>query len=252
MRILLTNDDGVDSPGLFALKQALADDHEVTILAPDRNWSISGHQRTMDRPLRVVEVKLPDGSLAYATDGTPSDCVALAALGFLEQVPELVVSGINSGNNLGDDITYSGTVAAAMEGIINGMPAIAASMSTDPDWPVDVGAAFIKRLVEQIALRGLDKDILLNVNIPNLPHDDIKGVKIARLGKRIYQDQLIAREDPRGRKYYWMGGNSFHDEIEEGTDVAAIQEGYVAVTPIHLDLTNHSLLDKLRGWDLRF
>src|SRR5437763_1856480 len=122
MRILLTNDDVVDSPGLFALKQALSDDHDISIIAPDRNWSISGHQRTMDRPLRVVEARLADGSSAYATDGTPSDCVALAALGFLEQPPELVISGINHGSNMGDDITYSGTVAAAMEGVISGMP----------------------------------------------------------------------------------------------------------------------------------
>ncbi len=203
MRILLTNDDGVDSLGLFALKQALADDHEVTIIAPDRNWSISGHQRTMDRPLRVSEVKLADGSPAYATDGTPSDCVALAALGFLEQAPELVVSGVNHGNNLGDDMTYSGTVAAAMEGVILGIPSIAVSMNTAPEWPVDVAAAFTKRLVEQVMVRGLDRDILLNVNVPNLPHDDIKGVQITRLGKRIYQDEFITRMDPRGRKYYW-------------------------------------------------
>jgi 5'-nucleotidase len=252
MRILLTNDDGVDSPGLFALKQALAGDHDITIIAPDRNWSISGHQRTMDRPLRVIEYKLPDGSQAYATDGTPSDCVAFAALGFLEQTPELVISGINSGNNMGDDITYSGTVAAAMEGVISGMPSIAVSMNTQPEWPVEVGAAFVKRLVEQIAIRGLEKDILLNVNVPNLPHDDIKGVMITRLGKRIYHDELIARIDPRGHKYYWMGGNSVHDEWEEGTDIGAIQDGYVSITPIHLDLTNHRLLDKLRQWDLRF
>jgi len=252
MRILLTNDDGVDSPGLFALKQALADEHEVTIIAPDRNWSISGHQRTMDRPLRIVEFKLPDGSTAFATDGTPSDCVAFAALGFLDDKPELVISGINTSTNMGDDITYSGTVAAAMEGIISGMPAIAVSMDSHPEWPIDVGAAFVKRLVQQIAERGLEKDILLNVNVPNLPHDSIKGVQITRLGRRIYEDQLITRTDPRGRNYYWIGGTSKRDEPEDGTDVAAVQDGYVSITPIHLDLTNHRLLDKLREWDLRF
>lgn len=252
MRILLTNDDGVDSAGLFALKQALADDHEVTIIAPDRNWSISGHQRTMDRPLRIAEVKLPDGSLAFATDGTPSDCVALAALGFLEHKPELVVSGINHGNNLGDDVTYSGTVAAAMEGVICGMPSIAVSMNIRPEWSVDVGAAFTKRLVDQVAERGLDRDILLNVNVPNIPHDSIKGVQITRLGKRVYHDELVSRTDPRGRKYYWLGGNDVSDEMEDGTDVSALQDGYVSITPIHLDLTNHKILDRLRGWDLRF
>src|SRR5687767_4460075 len=153
MKILLTNDDGVTSEGLFALKECLAPDHDIVVLAPDRNWSISGHTRTMDRPLRVTEVKLRDGSPAFSTDGTPSDCVALAALGFLDHIPELVISGINHGNNLGDDITYSGTVAAAMEGVISGMPSIAVSMATDPIWPIEVGAAFVRRLVQQIAVR---------------------------------------------------------------------------------------------------
>ena len=252
MRILLTNDDGVDSEGLLALKQALAPDHDVVIIAPDRNWSISGHTRTMDRPMRVSEVTLRDGSMAYATDGTPSDCVALAALGFLEEKPQLVISGLNNGNNLGDDITYSGTVAAAMEGIISGFPSIAVSMDTHPIWPVEVGAAFIARLVEQIGEWGLAKDILLNVNVPNKPRDQIRGVQITRLGRRIYEDQLIVREDPRGRKYYWIGGTKVTNQIEEGTDVAAIEEDYVTITPIHMDLTNHRLLETLRSWDLRF
>ncbi|HYP19032.1 MAG TPA: 5'/3'-nucleotidase SurE [Chloroflexia bacterium] len=252
MRVLLTNDDGVDSEGLFALKEALSPDHEITIIAPDRNWSTSGHTRTMDRPLRVSEVRLRDGTTAYATDGTPSDCVALAALGFLSEKPELVVSGINRGNNMGDDITYSGTVAAAMEGIVSGMPSIAVSMGWEPEWLVDVGAAFVKRLVQQISVRGLDKDILLNVNVPSIPHDEIKGVEITRLGKRVYNDELIVRTDPRGRKYYWMGGTEVTNELAEGTDVSAIEEGRVSITPIHMDLTNHNLLDKLRSWDLRF
>src|SRR5437868_12834925 len=160
----------------------------------------------MDRPLRVSEVKLRDGSQAYASDGTPSDCVALAALGFLGYTPELVISGINSGNNLGDDITYSGTVAAAMEGIISEIPSIAVSMNTRPEWPVEIGAGFIKRLVAQINQHSLAKDILLNVNIPNIPEDQIRGVQITRLGRRIYKDELIVRTDPRGNKYYWIGG----------------------------------------------
>lgn len=252
MRILLTNDDGVDSEGLLALRTALAPDHEVVVIAPDRNWSISGHTRTMDRPMRVSEVKLRDGSPAYSSDGTPADCVALAALGFLEYMPDLVISGINNGNNLGDDITYSGTVAAAMEGIISGMPSIAVSMDTHPQWPVEVGAAFISRLVVQINKHGLGRDILLNVNVPNKPQEEIRGVKITRLGRRIYEDELIVREDPRGRKYYWIGGKNITNHLEEGTDVAAIEEDYVSITPIHLDLTNHRLLETLRSWDLRF
>ncbi len=238
MRILLTNDDGVFSEGLFALHAALSPHHDVTVIAPDRNWSISGHQRTMDRPLRVSEVKLRDGSPAFSTDGTPADCVALAVLGLLDQVPELVISGINNGNNLGDDITYSGTVAAAMEGIISEIPAIAVSMGTKPEWPVDTGAKFIKRLVDQVTIHGQAKDILLNVNIPNLPEDEIKGVQITRLGRRIYKDELIVRNDPRGNKYYWIGGESppLHPRLD-GSDVTAIDDGYVSITPIHMDLT---------------
>ncbi|MGA7731380.1 MAG: 5'/3'-nucleotidase SurE [Chloroflexia bacterium] len=252
MRILLTNDDGIQSPGLKAIADALAPEHEVTVIAPDRNWSISGHNRTMDRPLRVTEVPMGEGYTAYSSDGSPADCVALAVLGFLEGLPELVVSGINSGNNLGDDITYSGTVAAAMEGVINGLPSIAVSMHTEPIWPVDVGAQFVVRLVQQITERGLAKDILLNVNIPNLNHDEIKGVQITTLGRRIYDDQLVKGVDPRGRTYYWIGGNIIRSEGEQGTDVVAIADGYVSITPIHLDMTNHSILEKLRSWDLRF
>ncbi len=252
MRILLTNDDGVDSEGLLALRTSLSATHETVVVAPDRNWSISGHIRTMDRPLRIAEVKLRDGSPAYSTDGTPSDCVALAALGFLDYLPDLVISGINQGNNLGDDITYSGTVAAAMEGVISGIPSIAVSMNTTPEWPVELAAAFVSRLVEQVNERGLAKDILLNVNVPNLQHDQIRGVQITRLGKRIYNDELIVRTDPRGRKYYWMGGNAVTNHLEEGTDVAALEENYISITPIHMDLTNHRLLDTLRSWDLRF
>jgi 5'-nucleotidase len=239
MKILLTNDDGVQSEGLFALWAALSPVHEVAVIGPDRNWSISGHNKTMDRPLRVTEVKLRDGSPAYASDGTPSDCVALAALGLLGYTPELVISGINSGNNLGGDITYSGTVAAAMEGVVSEIPSIAVSMSTRPEWLVDVGASFVKRLVEQIREHGLAKDILLNVNVPNISEDEIKGVQITRLGKRIYSDKLIERTDPRGRKYYWIGDSQPPTaHREEGTDATAVEDGYVSITPIHMDLTS--------------
>ena len=252
MRILLTNDDGVTSEGLLALHTALAPDHEVVIIAPDRNWSISGHNRTMDRPIRVNEVQLSDGTRAYSTDGSPADCVALAALGFLPEKPELVISGINHGYNLADDITYSGTVAAALEGIISEIPAIAVSADVHPIWPVEVAAGAVARLVEQVAQRGLESDILLNVNVPSLPYEEIKGVQITRLGHRVYQDKLIERLDPRGRKYYWMGGTEVLSRHEEGTDATACEHGFVSITPIHLDLTNHRLLDRIRSWDLRF
>jgi 5'-nucleotidase len=139
-----------------------------------------------------------------------------------------------------------------MEGVISGIPSIAVSMHWEPEWPVEVGAAFVKRLVQQISVRGIARDILLNVNVPNLPQDQIRGVQVTRLGKRIYQDELIERTDPRGRKYYWIGGTHVSSQLDEGTDVAAIEEGYVTVTPIHMDLTNHRLLETVRSWDLRF
>lgn len=252
MRILLTNDDGVDSAGLLALYTALAPHHQVDIIAPNRNWSISGHNRTMDNPLRITKITLRDGTEAFSTDGSPADCVALAALGFLPQKPELVISGINNGFNLGNDITYSGTVAAAMEGIINGMPAIAVSTDTKPEWRVEVAAEAVARLVEQVQKRGLAPDILLNMNVPSLPHEAIKGIRITTLGKRVYQDQLVERVDLRGRNYYWLGGNEIENHPEPGTDVEAVEEGYASITPIHMDLTNHKLLDTLRTWDLRF
>jgi 5'-nucleotidase len=252
MRILVTNDDGIQSAGLKALADTLTTTHEVTVIAPDRNWSVSGHTRTMDRPLRISDVDLGDGYKAYSTDGSPADCVALSVLGFLEEKPELVISGINHGNNLGDDITYSGTVAAAMEAIISGIPAIAVSMDIDPIWPVDVGAQFITRFVDQISQHGIDTDILFNINLPNLPHDEINGVQVTTLGRRIYDDQLVKRVDPRGKTYYWIGGSIIRSEGDKGTDVAAIADGFVSVTPIHMDMTNHRLLERLRSWDLRF
>lgn len=250
MRILVTNDDGIDSDGLLALKYALSEVGEVDIIAPDRNWSVAGHNKTMDRPLRVAEVRLPNGDLAYATDGTPSDCVSLAVLGFLPRKPDLVVSGINKGANLADDITYSGTVAAAMEGVISGIPSIAVSICDYYHWRFETAAQVAARLVEEVQRHGLSGEILLNVNVPNLPLGEIKGVSFTRLGKRIYREELIKRVDPFGRDYYWIGGGTPAGEATDGTDLAAIAQDRVSITPIHLDLTNHRLLKDLKGWNL--
>src|SRR5215217_6777644 len=217
MRILLTNDDGIDSEGLLALYRVLSPDHEVGILAPDRNWSIAGHNKTMDRPLRVTE-RAVEGITVYATDGTPSDCVSLAALGFLGWRPDLVVSGINKGPNLGDDITYSGTVAAAMEAIISEIPAIAVSIEDYVDWHFETAAAFIGRLVRKMVGNGLPRDVLLNVNVPNVAPAEVAGVQVTRLGRRIYRDELVKRLDPRGRPYYWLGGDIPLSHQEPGTD----------------------------------
>jgi 5'-nucleotidase len=249
MLVLVTNDDGVDSKGLQALRAALVTvpGIRVAVLAPNRDWSAVGHTKTMDRPLRITEIELPDGGKALASDGTPSDCVALAMLGLLDERPGLVVSGINRGPNLGDDITYSGTVAAAMEAVVSGVPGIAVSFGDRYSWEYAAAARFAAGLVERVIERGLAPDILLNVNVPA---GDVAGVEVTRLGKRAYFDELVQRVDPYGRTYYWIGGQEPGGAGEPGTDLAAMAAGRISVTPIHLDLTNHALMDRLRGWEL--
>lgn len=250
MYVLLTNDDGFDSEGLQAARAALAKVAEVAVVAPDRNWSATGHNRTMDKPLRVTTVRLADGATAFVTDGTPSDCVSLAVLGVLERRPDMVVAGINKGPNLGDDITYSGTVAAAMEGALAGIPSIAVSLTDYFEWDFTYAAAFTARLVLAVQEHGLPQGVLLNVNVPAVLAGQVSGVEITRLGKRIYNDTLVRREDPFGRPYYWLGGEIPRGVGEHGTDMWAIGEGRVSITPIHLDLTNYRLLDTLRCWHL--
>jgi 5'-nucleotidase len=253
MHIFVTNDDGVAAPGLLALAQEMHTFGKVSVLAPDRNWSGGGHVKTLDRPLRIKEVTLADGSLAMASDGAPSDCVALALLGYIEEKVDMVVSGINPTANLGHDVTYSGTVTAAMEAVIWGIPAIAFSLDTQENHlvPLDYApAAKIAQYVVKTALeRRLPAGILLNVNIPNLPFDQIKGVRMTRQGLRVYRDRLDQRMDPRGRPYFWIGGDSPTGIAENGTDVGALAEGYVSVTPLQLDLTAYPALQVLAGWN---
>jgi 5'-nucleotidase len=249
--ILVTNDDGVDSPGLSALARALKRVEDVCVIAPNRNWTAAGHTKTLDRPLRVTAIVLPGTRLsAYSSDGTPSDCVALGFLGLAPERPRLVVSGINTGPNLGSDITYSGTVSAAMEGVVSGVPAIAVSLGDYFEWDFTYAAAFAAKLARRVLREGLDSDVLLNVNVPRGRRSDIKGVKVTRLGRREYNDELIRRKDPFGRDYYWIGGSPPSGAGEPGTDVHAIAAGYVAVTPIQLDLTNHQLIEQIARWNL--
>ncbi len=255
MHILVTNDDGITAPGLLALAQAMRalPGAKVSILAPDRNWSGSGHVKTLERPLRVRDVTLADGSLAYTSDGAPSDCVALALLGFFEEKIDLVVSGINPMHNLGHDVTYSGTVTAAMEAVIWDTPGIAFSLgSLDNhlgalDYTVAAEVAF--RVLQTTLGHRFLPGMLLNVNIPYLPAEEIKGIRITRQGLRVYRDRLDKRLDPRGRPYYWIGGDSPTGTPEEGTDVGAIAAGYVSITPIQLDLTMYNAIPTLGDWD---
>lgn len=247
-RILVTNDDGVESPGLMALAQGLRALGTVIVLAPNHNWSAAGHSKTMHKPLRVWPVKLTDGSEALTTDGAPSDCVALAALGLVEPPIDLVVSGINSHPNLGVDVTYSGTVAAAMEAAIHGWPGIAVSLGDGDGEYWKTAASAATTVAQQVLSHGLPANTLLNVNVPNIPLDQIKDFRATRLGHRVYRDVLIERVDPRGIPYYWIGGDPPTGIEESGTDLAALTEGYVSVTPLHMDMTQHRFLDTIRAW----
>ncbi len=253
MHILVTNDDGVIAPGLLALAEEMSKMGKVSILAPDRNWSASGHVRTLDRPLRIKEVRLSEQITAWASDGAPSDCVALAVCGFIQEKIDLVVSGINPYANLGHDVTYSGTVTAAMEAAIWGLPAIAVSLESPEHLvgPADYTAsARIARVVAQSVLRyGLAPNVLLNVNVPYLPYEQLKGIRITRQGLRVYHDKLDQRLDPRGKPYYWTAGDLPTGVPERGTDIGVLTEGCVSVTPIQLDLTAYHAIPDLNAWE---
>lgn len=248
--ILLTNDDGIAAPGLRALRETLAPLAQLTVFAPDHNWSAAGHTKTMHKPLRVARVQLDEGGEAFTTTGAPSDCIALALLGILSERPDLVVSGINHGPNLGHDVTYSGTVAGAMEAVIFGLPAVAVSLDTYEPADYTIAAQVAALVVGQVMARGLPPGVFLNVNVPCLPErcGEIAGVKITRLGRREYRDVLVERQDPRGRPYYWIGGDLPTGHLDEGTDIWAVAHGFVSITPIHLDMTAYDLLPELQTW----
>jgi 5'-nucleotidase len=248
-RILVTNDDGVESRGLLALKQALDPIGETTVVAPETNQSAVGHQKTLMRPLRVRERTLADGSTAYSVDGSPTDAVSLAFLGYFGHGFDLVASGINYGANLGDDITYSGTVSAAMEAVINGCPGFAISQEyyEHPDFTLAGRAA--AAVARNVLEHGLSRGELVNVNVPAVRAEDCEGFEVTRLGRRIYQDELVQRQDPRGIPYYWIGGPPPSGMAIPGTDFHAVVHRRIAVTPIHLDLTGRRLLRRLRTWN---
>ena len=248
--IVLTNDDGVSSPGLAALKAALDPLGDVQAIAPDHNRSGAARSITMHSPLWVEEVDLPDGSRAYSTDGTPVDCVRMAALGLLDRKPDLIVSGINLGENLGDDITYSGTVAAALEGIVLDIPAIALSAEGyHAGYDLDVPARFARQLVSFVLTQGFPTKTLLNVNVPDRPWEALAGARLTVLGKRIYGDKVEYRETRGNRRVYHIYNDDLSWHREEGTDFEAIAEGRVSITPLHFDLMSHEALDQLRGWE---
>lgn len=252
MHILVTNDDGVQAPGLLALAQEMRRLGKVTVFAPDHNWSASGHVKTMDHPLRAHEVVLADGSAGLTTDGAPSDSVALALLGVVKEKIDLVVSGINPHENIGHDVTYSGTVTAAMEAVIGGVPGMAVSLHAPEDFhgalDYSTAAKVGRRVAARVLAEGLPEGVLLNVNVPYLREDELKGFMITRQGLRVYRDALDARIDPRGKPYYWIGGEFPIGILEEGTDYGAIKAGYVSITPMQLDLTAREVMEQMKRW----
>jgi 5'-nucleotidase len=247
MKIMVTNDDGIGAQGIKALAEALQELGDVTVVAPDRERSAAGHSLTLHSPLRVFELR----DSWFAVDGTPTDCVNMGIHSLLTSPPDLVVSGINHGGNMGDDITYSGTVAAAMEANLMGIPALAVSLATfgPTDYFTDAAQVAVQVAREMIR-QGLPTDTFLNLNVPNLPFSQIKPPLVTRQGKRSFIGKIVDKTDPRGRKYYWIGSEepSFLDDA--GTDFSAVGKGHSSLTPLHLDLTNHRAIDALNRWQI--
>jgi len=245
-RVLLTNDDGVGAKGLEALREAISGmGADVFVVAPDQDQSATSHSLTLSKPLRVHEVSKD----IHSVQGTPTDCVMLAVRHMLDPRPDLIVSGINHGPNLGDDVSYSGTVAAAIEGTMLGVLSMAVSLA---DWkPINftTAADVAARIARLILRNGLPEDTYLNVNVPNLHREDIAGVEITRLGKRIYRDAVEIKTDEKGNSFLWIGGQQPSWEGGEQTDFRAIEAGRISITPLHLDVTNYRAMEKIRDWD---
>jgi len=247
MKILVTNDDGINAAGLLALAEAMAELGEVAVVAPDRERSAIGHALTLHHPLRAES----RGVGRFAVDGTPTDCVNLGIHSLLDFKPDLVVSGVNRGGNLGDDVTYSGTVSAALEATLMGIPALAVSLVTDgPGVHYAAAAEVALRIARQVLRQGLPADTFLNINVPDLAPDAVQPPLITSQGKRRYDGMIVDKVDPRGRNYYWIGtaDMKFHDL--PGSDYHAVFRGHVSITPLHLDLTNYASMSALAKWDL--
>lgn len=251
MRILISNDDGIDAPGLAALAEALAPLADVWVVAPDRERSAQSHALTLHKPLRMTEV----GPQRFAVSGTPADCVYIAVHELFDTLPDLVFSGINRGSNLGTDVFYSGTVAAAREGRLAGIPSVAISLhprvcdlGAPRDWHWETAASVAARVAPQILRHGLPEDVFLNINVPSLPLSELKGVRASRLGRRTYAAEVARCVDPRGKPYYWVGGD--HEEFApiEGSDGPLTEQGWATVSPLHSDLTAQGFLETVRDW----
>lgn len=246
MLILVSNDDGVYSKGIKTLAQSLKKIARVVVVAPDREKSAASHSLTLHRPLRVSKIS----PTVYAVDGTPTDCITLGIYEILRRKPDLIISGINKGGNLGDDVHYSGTVSAALEGAIAGVPSIALSIAARDRFIFAPAANFAVKLAKKIGREGLPKGMILNVNVPNLPQKQIKGYLWTKLGKRNYGDIIVEKMDPRGKPYYWIGGDETGFVDIKDSDCNAILEGRISITPLKVDVTDHAYLKKFKGWKL--
>lgn len=244
MRILVTNDDGISSPGLQALTAALTKLGETWIVAPDRERTAVAHSVTLHKPLRLHQL----ANRVYTVNGTPVDCVNLALAKVLPKRPHLLVSGINKGVNLGDDVMYSGTVSAALEGAILGLPALAVSQEGEDRFRFEVGARYAMRVARLVIEQGLPSECILNINIPDRPASAIRGVRLTRLSRRRFDNPIIEKVDPRGRTYFWIAGTRVSWSRQSDADHKAIEEGMVSITPIHLDTTYHEVFDRFRAW----
>ena len=249
MRILISNDDGIYSNGIRALTEGLVKNNEVYVVAPDRERSATGHSLTLHRPLRIDEVSHLNGvKSAYATDGTPSDCVKIAIGAILKESPEIVLSGINHGPNMGSDVLYSGTVSAAMEGAIYNIPSIAISLAEHKPQDFSCAVSFISNLLKSINKIKFPERTLLNINIPALPLSEIAGIEITKLGVRPYNDYFEKRIDPRGKTYYWLAGEAIEEDELPGTDVFAVRNNQISITPVTIHMTNENMLPELKEW----
>lgn len=248
--ILVTNDDGIYAPGIKALWRAMSELGEVTVVAPENEMSAVGHAITLSDPLRVDKIHRSDGFTGYAVGGTPADCVKIGVQSLLNDTPDVVVSGINLGENTGTSIIYSGTVSAATEGTMLDIPSVAVSLDTtsNPDFSGAMKAA--KAVVKKVLENGLPKKTLLNVNVPAIDEAEIKGIRVTEQGNVLFRDTFERREDPRGKVYYWMTGEKMDPDTESEKDHKAVSEGFVSVTPIHYRLTNHAFLDEMKSWEL--
>ena len=249
MKILLTNDDGIYSEGIQILKNQLDNIAEVIVIAPDRERSTIGHAMTLRKPLRIKKVKVDGIFWGFSLDGTPADCVIVGLLEIMKnEKPDLVVSGINHGPNLGDDIIYSGTVSAAMEGAMRNIPSLAVSLAGFEDFQFESAALFTKKIAYDLVKNNLPSNLVLNINFPNIVYEEIKGVEVTRHGKRVYQNEVKIIDDPKGTSHYWLGGELPEGNIEPDTDFEAIYNNKVSITPLSLDLTNYQMMPKVKDW----